>query len=68
MANIQLSDGQRVDSDNIAKAEVYSDDLLITLKTGEPVKVHGSGVHDDVTLLENMSGGKYLVFIKPTSK
>ncbi len=68
MTIISLSDGRTVESENIAKAELYPDNLLITLNNGQEVKVHGPSTGNDVQLLESVPGRKYGVFSKPNSK
>jgi hypothetical protein len=68
MTTISLSDGQTVDSENIAKAELYPDSLLITLTNGRLIKVHGPSTDDDAQLLEQITDRKYGVFSKQKPK
>jgi hypothetical protein len=68
MTTISLSDGQTINSEDIAKAELYPDDLLITLKNGRLIKVHGPKTDDDAQLLEQVTDRKYGVFSKQKQK
>lgn len=51
MSQIVLSDGQTIESTDIQKVELFGEDLLITMKSGQ-LKVHGSGVKHDVSELD----------------
>jgi hypothetical protein len=57
MSLLTLSDGQQVETRNISKVELFEEDqnLLITLKTGHILGVHGSGVVNDANLLDNIN-------------
>jgi len=69
MSQQMLSDGQCVDLSRISKVELFekAQNLLLTLKNGRMVGVHGHAVIKDADLLENArdkEGLKFLVHRK----
>ncbi len=54
MTTIALSDKQHVSTQSIEKAELFGDDLLITYKNGDHIKVHGPGTTNDANLLDEV--------------
>ena len=60
-----LSDGQCVETSHISKVEVFEEalNLLVTLKNGRMVGVHGDGVHKDAALLENIRDKESLTYV-----
>jgi hypothetical protein len=64
-----LSDGQCVETSGISKIELFEEtqNLLVTLKNGHLLGVHGNGVTKDAILLEYLGKKeclRYLVFWK----
>ena len=64
MSQRMLSDGQSVELSRISKVELFekAQNLLLTLKNGRMVAVHGHAVINDADLLENARDKEELTF------
>ena len=64
MSTQQLSDGQWVETTNVSKVELFvqNQNLLVTLKTGHLVGVHGPGALQDVDMFDKMRKTEYLTY------
>jgi hypothetical protein len=64
MSTQTLSDGQRIETSEIFKIELLQEhqNLLVTLKDGRIVGVHGDGVVGDTNMLESLKKKEHLAY------